>query len=111
MTTLMEKYIEKNGQTLRVSVYYNLGGFNYFTSRSEERGYYLSVTPIKRSSNNGIVMREYAAFSGFKKLLLEVKRKSKKAESQALELASDELIEELITAVMKKREESTVATV
>ncbi|MGF7535264.1 hypothetical protein AAGG74_16550 [Bacillus mexicanus] len=110
MEQVMKQYIERNGQTLKVGVYYDLGGCNPFTYKNEMRGYYISVIPVERKIKDGYTSEKSKAYSGIKKLLVEVKRKSKKAETQALELATEELIEELIAHVLKK-EEATVATV
>lgn len=70
---------------LRVEMYYNIGGMNYFTGRQERRGYYLSISPVTR---NGI-MESFTAYSGVKFLLKEVSRKSAKAEKQAEDLATE----------------------
>jgi len=87
----MTKYIELNGQTLEINLYYNLGGMNYFTGKTERRGYYLSVSPVHVTKlGDKIVSKEYVAFSGIKKCLLEAKRKSNKSYNQALEIAKTE---------------------
>lgn len=103
MNTVKKEYIERDGQTLKVEVYYSLGGMNYFASTNERRGYYLSVSPVNRTtSGNGIVIESYTAYTGIKELLLEVGRKSKKAEKEAEALASEEKIEKLIQYVLNK---------
>lgn len=68
---------------IRVDVYYSLGGMNMFTYTKEKRGYYLSVSPVERSEGPGYSSEGFTAFSGTKWLLLEVKRKSAKAEAEA----------------------------
>lgn len=73
----------RDANTLEVEVYYSLGGMNYFTGRNEPRGYYLSVTPAKRSDH----CISYVSFTGTKILLKEVKRQSAKAEAEAEEIA------------------------
>jgi len=92
----MKKYIdlENSEQKLDLRVYYSLGGINYATHKQEPRGYYGSVTPVTIS--DGIV--SFTAFSGIKTLLLEVKRKSDKAEKEAIaifETKKYELIEQV----------------
>lgn len=67
---------------LEVTVYYDIGGYNYFTSTPKKRGYYLSVSPLTVSGN----MVSYQGFSGTYMLLNEVKRQSKKGEEEALKL-------------------------
>lgn len=80
----MKKYIdlENSIQKLELSVYYSLGGMNYFNYKQEPRGYYGSVTPVTLSDG----MISFAMFSGFKCFLLETKRKSDKAYQEAIKL-------------------------
>lgn len=89
----MKKFIatKKENVFLKVEVYYNLGGMNYFTYKVEPRGYYLSVTPIERVNRGGYITETCAAFSGYKVLLKEVKRKSKKAETEAEQIAAERM--------------------
>ncbi len=99
------KYIEVEGQTLEVSVYYHLGGMNYFSSRSEPRGYYLSVTPVKVTKHDGgYVSKQYTAFSGTKICLVEAKRFSQSAFMEAQKLADAEE-KKLIEHVMAKNKQ------
>lgn len=99
----MKKYINlTNGYELEIELIYELGGYNYWTSTQEDRGYYLHVTPVKNARiNDKIVAKEYSAFSGIKKLILPVNRKSNKKESEAIEL-SKESEKELIDYVLLK---------
>lgn len=89
----MEKFIatKKENVFVKVEVYYNLGGINYFTYEVEPRGYYLSVSPVERVNRGGYIMESCAAFSGYKTLLKEVKRKSKKAEAEAEQIAAERM--------------------
>ena len=80
---------------IKVRLYYDLGGMNYFTGRAEERGYYLSVTPVYREDRGGCVMESTTAFTGIKVLLVPVKRQSKKAADEAFAMMTtraDDLI-------------------
>ena len=97
----MKKFIATKNENvfLKVEVYYNLGGMNYFTYKSEPRGYYLSVTPVERIDRGGYFVETQAAFSGYKTILKEVKRKSKKAETEAEQLAV-KLMQSIIDAVL-----------
>lgn len=72
---------------IRETLYYSLGGYNYFTYRQESRGYYLSVTPIKQETHGGVVMETYTAFTGTKMCVHPVQRKSAKAAKIAEEKA------------------------
>ena len=82
---------------LKIETYYSLGGYNYFTYKQEQRGYYLSVVPVERG--NG--MEGFIAFSGVKQLVKPVSRKSKKAEAEAKNLVGTYL-ENLINHVLAK---------
>lgn len=85
------------GKELEISVYYDLGGMNYFTGEKNVRGYYMSVTPVKR---DGFSVSSMLG-QGYKKLLVEVTRKSKKKEAEALKI-SEEAEKDLIDAVIDK---------
>ena len=99
-STVFKEYREINGQTFRVEVFYDLGGYNYFTYKPKARGYYVSVTPVTLSKGNGYTTETYMAFSGYKHLLLEVKRKSKKAAAEALEFSANGIVKKLIRSCM-----------
>lgn len=88
----MKKYYpvkaNNNGTTdLRVELTYDLGGYNMFDYTKKARGYYLVVTPVTRQSG----FESFTAFTGVRKCVKEVKRKSKGAELAAIKDA--ELIE------------------
>ena len=92
METVYTKYIPAVGSGvnfLKVEVYYSLGGLNYFTSKSDPRGYYLSITPVKREDHNGYVSESVVLGSGVKTLIKETKRKSE----QAAMAAKDEAVQ------------------
>lgn len=104
----MKKYIEVTENPakithLKIEVYYNLGGINYFTGRAENRGYYLSVTPVERETNGGFVSESYTAFTGIKQCIKQVTRKSAKAEAEAEKIAED-VMENLINYVCRENE-------
>lgn len=105
----MKKYIpikNEKANNLKVQVYYNKGGMNYFSNLAEKRGFYISVSPVERSEHKGIggaiiVNESYSAFSGTKRLIKEVKRNSEKGLNEAIEI-SKELENELIEHVCSK---------
>lgn len=103
----MKKYIKVKKNSLKVThlkieMYYSLGGFNAFTYRTENRGYYLSVIPVEmHTSNSGYTTEVITAFSGIKQCIKQVTRKSKKGECEAEKLATD-VINELIDYVCNK---------
>ena len=88
----MKKYISilnpnKNANFIKIEVYYHLGGMNYFTGRAENRGYYISVSPVYK---NGIT-ESYTSFTGIKQCIKTVSRKSEKAYNDAVNAAPDVL--------------------
>lgn len=98
MEIFKEYYKVKNSETeLKLELNYSAGGMNYFTGNAEKRGYYLSCSPVERTENSVT----FKAFSGVKQLMNEVKRKSKKQETIAIEKAHQEK-QELLNMVAKK---------
>ena len=88
----MKKYYplkanDKGTTDLRIELTYDLGGYNMFDYTPKARGYYLVVTPVTRQSG----FESFTAFTGLRKCIKEVKRKSKSAELAAIKDA--ELIE------------------
>ena len=89
----MKKYIalqpgDNYASHVKIETAYSLGGYNYFTGKKEERGYYIHVQPVKRENRHGVTLESFTAFSGIKQLVLPVSRKSAKAEREAEELAA-----------------------
>ncbi len=81
----MRKYIERNGQTYRVSIQYSKGGFNM------SQGYHLYVTPVELSYERGFEVETINdIFSTKSVFLLEVTRQSKKRMEEAEKLAEVE---------------------
>ena len=81
----MEKYLATTtpNKYIKLYTYYKKDTMNYFTCKNEARGYYLSVTPVERARG----FESFEAFTGFKILLKEVTRASKKAEAEAEAIA------------------------
>lgn len=78
------------------SLYYNMGGMNYFTGTIELRGYYFSVTPEVRTER----CREFEAFTGIKMLIQEASRFNTKTLSELI--VNQELERQLIENVCTK---------
>lgn len=101
----MKKYIavKENPRAthLKIELYYNLGGYNYFTYKQENRGYYLSVSPVSRSDRGGVTMESYTAFTGIKQCIKTVARKSAKAEREA-EAAAAQIENTLVSWVCEQ---------
>lgn len=105
--TVFKEYLElktknHNATHLKVEVYYDLGGMNYFTYTVKKRGYYISVTPVTYSKFNGMIVEGCTAFTGVYQLVKEVSRKSAKAANEAVEL-SNRFKKTLIDHVLKKQ--------
>lgn len=88
----MKKYIpvktnDKGTTDLRVELTYDLGGYDMFNYTPKARGYYLVVTPVTRDAH----MESFTAFTGLRRCVKEVKRRSKGAELAAIKDA--ELVE------------------
>lgn len=83
---------------LEVNVYYDKGGMNYFNGRAEARGFYLSVTPVKKE--RGCVSMVLG--SGYKKLISIVNRYSEKQHDIAIEKSRDS-VQELINALKSEQ--------
>jgi len=97
-----EKYIETKdfpGNThLQVSVYYDKGGMNYLNGCLEARGFYISVTPVKK---DGFTI-SVTLFSGIKQLIFTVSRYSEKQHNLAIE-QSEDLEQKLINTLKAKQ--------
>lgn len=65
---------------LRMELYYSKGGTNVWNSKTEPRGYYMSISPVKRERGT----ETYVQGTGLKKCIIEVQRKTKKKEEEAV---------------------------
>lgn len=84
------KFLKASGPTcnaIRCEVYYHLGGLNYFTYKNEQRGYYVSASPVEKKG----MCETYVGFSGIKNCIVPVNRQSKSAESKAVEMMDEAL--------------------
>lgn len=89
---------EKSGATdIKYEFYYNIGGMNYFTGSGERRGWYFSALPVTRSGN----FEQFGAFTGGKVFVSpdEVTRNSKKAEREARENITEDVINNLLARI------------
>lgn len=79
-----EKFIETadfpDNTHLEISVYYSKGGTNYLTYKTEPRGFYLSVTPVKKDG----VCVSHILGAGIKKLIAPANRYSAKQHDLAI---------------------------
>jgi hypothetical protein len=98
----MKKYLKTNKENteVKIELKYNLGGLNYWNYKTEARGYWLHIQPLKIERQQGCTIESYNCFSGYKALILETKRKSDKAYNTALEMINSKVSEML--EVIKK---------
>lgn len=85
-------------QEVKVSVGYELGGWGMLSGEYSKRGYYVYVQPVTRSGG----VESFTLFDGFKMLLKEVNRQSKKAESEAIAKAQTMMRDLAEQMAMKK---------
>lgn len=102
----MKLYIPVEGSEkvnfIKVTTFYDLGGYSYWTSSQKKRGYYVSCTPVFREvRENGIGMESTVLGSGYKQLCKEVTRQSKKAEAEA-ELIAEALYEAIVQRICRE---------
>jgi len=99
-----KRYEEREGQTYRVTVDYSLGGYSYFSSEKQERGYYLYVQPVSvgRLADGTVYSESYGLFDGYKALLKVVSRQSKKAYEESL-IEAEKLVDKLINKLETER--------
>jgi hypothetical protein len=64
----------------------------FTVSYYKENGQYrLSAYPVKISTGNGVIMKEFGAFTGFTDLLLVVQRKSKNRDIEAVKVMESKM--------------------
>ena len=90
---MIKNYLNVKGsdtKKVKVAVFYSKGGINYFNYKQEKRGYYVSVRVVDREVRNGYITESFSMFdSGYKQILKEVGRASKKAEQFAESIAME----------------------
>ena len=79
----------RDENNLKIEVYYDLGKYDYYTHKSNKRGYYVSVTPVTRCKRDNYFTEISTVFVGYKYCLKEVSRKTNKATQEALELSEN----------------------
>lgn len=80
-----------DANVIRVEVYYNMGGWNYFSGKQEARGLWLSISPLQVSERSTI----YQGWSGQKMFVKRMARFSAKVlrEFQPEDFLVDRLVE------------------
>lgn len=103
--TIIVKTLKTNSpKVIEISVSYNIGGMNYFSGKSESRGYYISVTPVEINGHDKYQTKVYSGWSGYKHLLRTAKKYSEKdLEFIAKEIENDNKIHQpLLDMVLSK---------
>lgn len=92
----------KSGENnyLKVQLYYSKGGMNYFTSKVEERGIYLSVAPVEIVKSAGYSCESSMAFSGIKQLVHGCARYNAKFFDAFV--PDQEIVDRLVSHVLNK---------
>lgn len=89
ITNLVKRYYKVNDMLnvthLKVDCYYKTGGPNMFTYQQEPRGYYMSIRPVRREEKQGYISESFTCFTGGKRFLFPVPRRSKKRDEEAIE--------------------------
>lgn len=88
----MKKYerIENSKKELKIEVYYDKGGMNYFSGKVDPRGYWVSVRAVERDiRDNGICVESYPIMSGVRHFIKPVNRYSEKTYQDAVILSED----------------------
>lgn len=72
-------YVTQEGQDYRITVYYDKGGINYWTYKSDPRGYFLSVVPIEiEQTSTGFRVEKHSMMAGYRDFLKSADRFSRK---------------------------------
>lgn len=106
--TRMIETFEVEGQEanlIEVELRYEQGGYNYFTGRSAQRGFYLSVMPYTVKHDGMFQSRCYKGFSGTKMLIEAAGRFSAKKLTTLTvdETTIDELVQHVLDTNNLKR--------
>jgi len=78
-----------NGQLIKFSISFNKSTTNWATSQPVEKGYRVTVKPVKITQGDGYQIEESSAFSGFNDTLLVTDRQSSKRLQQAIGILKD----------------------
>lgn len=75
---------ETPANTVELSIGYEKGGPNYFTGGTNERGYYLHLTPCTITHERGYETQSVMAFGGYKVRLATVARANPHKEKKVI---------------------------
>ena len=101
MTLHKEYHTLENGQTIKFSVFFNQELRTWATSQPIEKGYRVTVVPVKITQFDGYTVEETGAFTGFGDTLLVVDRQSAKRLKQAIGILNERK-ERYLTAIKER---------
>lgn len=104
--TIHKEYEEVNGQTYKIEIFYDLGGFSYFTYKEVKRGYYVCVSPVTLENRGSYTVETSEAFSGVNYMLFEASRRSKASAEKAINMTAGKLKNDLIDYVINLNKKS-----
>lgn len=99
---------------LKVVVSFRQGGLNYWDYKQEEKGYYLSVSPVKRENHDGYSTETSTLFTGYKSFIQTANRFNRKQLVQLFQNVADDYNkgEGAVSQIMDRvKKEQKVATV
>ena len=106
--TLKKEYVEKDGQTYKISLGYELGGINWANGQTNSRGYYIYCQPVTIEHRDGYTTESMMLFSGLKKCLAQVERQSKKIATELVAEFGKHRDEMLELYLQKNLEKATI---
>ena len=79
--------VKDRDDEIKVSIGYELGGYNWYNGQYNSRGYYMYVQSVVRKTDEtyGYKSEITTMFEGHKQLLISVDRKGKKSFEKAIE--------------------------
>jgi len=89
---LIRDYPMDDGRVVRVEVYYAKGGINYWNYKTDPRGYWLSMQPMRIEVGGGFTTSHYTPTEGYRCFMQEAKRFSASGLSAAKAMA-EQLLE------------------
>lgn len=88
---MFKKYfkVKNSEKEIKISVGYELGGYNNWNGQTNARGYYIYVQPVERKDNGGWFSESYVLFDGYKFCVEQVGRKSQKVADKVEQHANE----------------------
>ena len=99
---LIKNIQTEDGSIIEVKIDYRIGGMNYFTGSTVERGLHLSVSPVRvsKSSCGTYSTRSYTAFTGLHHLVKPLSRYNAKVLNEFP--IDDDVVNLMVSRVVNK---------